>query len=86
MHGNTCQGIREWRVEEGAMPSLCRLLIEACRGLSRVPDGVRQLTSLKQLTIERMPREFCSKVEQGGDDFHKIQHVPSLVIRNPLPF
>ncbi|KAK9931205.1 hypothetical protein M0R45_018492 [Rubus argutus] len=31
--------ITEWRVEEGAMPSLCRLVILGCRGLSRVPDG-----------------------------------------------
>ncbi|KAK9931143.1 hypothetical protein M0R45_018437 [Rubus argutus] len=77
------EDIREWRVEEGATPSLCRLVIEACRGLSRVPDGVRHLTTLKEVTIERMPGEFCSKVEEGGEDFHKIQHVPSLVIRNP---
>ncbi|KAK9931203.1 hypothetical protein M0R45_018490 [Rubus argutus] len=77
-------GIREWRLEEGAMPSLCQLLIDNCRGLSRVPDGVRHLTTLKELTIEGMRREFCSKVEVGGEDFHKIQHVPSLVIRNPI--
>ncbi|KAK9931319.1 hypothetical protein M0R45_018597 [Rubus argutus] len=75
--------ITEWRVEEGAMPSLCRLEIKYCLGLSRVPDGVRHLTTLKELTISEMPREFCSKVEEGGEDFHKIQHVPSLVIRNP---
>ncbi|KAK9931158.1 hypothetical protein M0R45_018450 [Rubus argutus] len=76
--------VTEWRVEEGAMPSLCQLLINNCRGLSRVPDGVRHVTTLKEVRIGGMRREFCSKVEVGGEDFHKIQHVPSLVIRNPI--
>ncbi|PQQ04744.1 putative disease resistance protein [Prunus yedoensis var. nudiflora] len=31
--------ITEWRVEEGAMPSLCRLHIEYCRGLTTLPKG-----------------------------------------------
>jgi hypothetical protein len=76
------EGIREWRVEEGAMPSLRRLVIDNCRELSSIPDGLRHLTTLKELMIERMPRRFCSKVELGGEDFHKIQHVPSLVIQH----
>ncbi|KAM5553237.1 hypothetical protein ABKV19_025459 [Rosa sericea] len=77
------EGITEWRVEEGAMPSLCKLVIDSCRELSRVPDGLRHLTTFKELKIERMPILFCSKLEEGGEDFHKVQHIPSLIIQNP---
>ncbi|KAM5553246.1 hypothetical protein ABKV19_025464 [Rosa sericea] len=74
------KGITEWRVEEGAMPSLCKLVIHDCRGLSTVPDGLRHLTTLMELKIEYMPKLFCSKLEEGGEDFHKVQHIPSLII------
>ncbi|PRQ36694.1 putative P-loop containing nucleoside triphosphate hydrolase, leucine-rich repeat domain, L [Rosa chinensis] len=76
-------GITEWRVEEGAMPCLCKLVIYDCRGLSTVPDGLRHLTTLKELKIQYMPKLFCSKLEEGGEDFHKVQHIPSLIIQNP---
>ncbi|PRQ37890.1 putative P-loop containing nucleoside triphosphate hydrolase, leucine-rich repeat domain, L [Rosa chinensis] len=68
-----------WTVEEGAMPSLCQLHISRCRGLTTFPDGLRYNSSLKKLSITRMPRTFYSKLQEGGEDFYKIQHVPSLV-------
>ncbi|PRQ36684.1 putative P-loop containing nucleoside triphosphate hydrolase, leucine-rich repeat domain, L [Rosa chinensis] len=75
--------IREWRVEEGAMPCLCKLAIVQCRELSTVPDGLRHLTTLKELDIVGMPKRFCSKLEEGGEDFHKVQHIPSLMFYFP---
>ncbi|PRQ36686.1 putative P-loop containing nucleoside triphosphate hydrolase, leucine-rich repeat domain, L [Rosa chinensis] len=77
------KGITEWRVEEGAMPCLCKWVIDYCRELSTVPDGLRHHSTLKELKIENMPKLFCSKLEEGGEDFHKIQHIPSLIIQNP---
>ncbi|PRQ36691.1 putative P-loop containing nucleoside triphosphate hydrolase, leucine-rich repeat domain, L [Rosa chinensis] len=79
----TLQGITEWRVEEGAMPCLCKLVISHCTELSTVPDGLRHRTTLKELKIWNMPKLFCSKLEEGGEDFHKVQHIPSLIIQNP---
>ncbi|PQM41338.1 putative disease resistance protein [Prunus yedoensis var. nudiflora] len=76
--------ITEWRVEEGAMPRLCRLEIGYCSGLTTLPDGLRYLTNLRELTIRGMPRELYSRIEEDGEDFYKIQHVPSLVIGEPL--
>ncbi|KAL6292333.1 hypothetical protein ACE6H2_000475 [Prunus campanulata] len=64
--------ITEWRVEEGAMPSLCRLHIENCRGLTTLPDGLRYLTNLRELTIRRMPRELHRRIEEDGEDFYKF--------------
>ncbi|XP_020410559.1 putative disease resistance protein At1g50180 [Prunus persica] len=72
--------ITDWRVEEGAMPSLCRLHIEYCRGLTTLPDGLRYLTNLRELTITGMSKELHSRIQEDGEDFCKIQHVPSLVI------
>ncbi|VVA16173.1 PREDICTED: putative disease resistance [Prunus dulcis] len=78
--------IRELRVEEGAMPRLCQLEIEYCLGLKTLPDGLRYLTNLRELTITRMHRELHRRIEEDGEDFYKIQHVPSLVIGEPEDF
>ncbi|ONI26845.1 hypothetical protein PRUPE_1G049900 [Prunus persica] len=78
--------ITEWRVEEGAMPRLCRLNITYCSGLTTLPDGLRYLTNLRKLTIRGMRRELHRRIEEDGEDFYKIQHVPSLVIGEPDDF
>ncbi|XP_021829412.1 uncharacterized protein LOC110769690 [Prunus avium] len=71
---------KEWKVEKGAMTSLCRLHIEFCLRLEAVPDGLQHITTLKELTIKRMLPEFCSRLKEGGEDFYKIQHVQSVSI------
>ncbi|PQQ18079.1 putative disease resistance protein [Prunus yedoensis var. nudiflora] len=75
--------VTKWRVEEGAMPSLFRLRIGFCSGLTTLPDGLRYLTNLRKLSIFGMPREFHSRIQEDGEDFSKIQHIPSLVIGEP---
>ncbi|CAL2225428.1 unnamed protein product [Prunus armeniaca] len=75
--------ITEWRIEEGAMPRLCRLEIRYCMVLTTLPDGLRYLTNLRELTIIGMRRELHSRIQEDGEDFYKIQHVPSLVIGEP---
>ncbi|CAL8990092.1 unnamed protein product [Prunus brigantina] len=72
--------ITEWRIEEGAMPRLCRLGIKYCKGLTTIPDGLRYLTNLRELTIIGMHRKLHRRIQEEGEDFYKIQHVPSLVI------
>ncbi|KAM5554472.1 putative disease resistance protein [Rosa sericea] len=74
--------LKEWRVEKEAMPSLQRLCIELCLQLRAVPDGLQEITTLKELKINGMPSRFCSRVGEGGEDFYKIKHVPSLIITN----
>ncbi|KAL6128648.1 hypothetical protein ACLB2K_072003 [Fragaria x ananassa] len=72
--------LKEWRVEEGGMPRLRRLYITRCDELRAVPDGLQYVTALKELTFKSMPIEFCERLEENGDDFHKIKHVPFLTI------
>ncbi|PQQ15029.1 putative disease resistance protein [Prunus yedoensis var. nudiflora] len=75
--------ITELMVEEGAMPRLCRLHFQNCSGLTTLPDGLRYLTNLRELNIRGMRRELHHRIEEDGEDFYKIQHVPSLVIGEP---
>ncbi|KAI5348215.1 hypothetical protein L3X38_001102 [Prunus dulcis] len=77
-------GITKWRVEEGAMPRLCRLNVVFCFGWTTLPDGLRYLTNLRELTIIGMCRELHRRIQEDGEDFYKIQHVPSLVIGESL--
>ncbi|KAB2614574.1 disease resistance protein [Pyrus ussuriensis x Pyrus communis] len=73
-------GLKSWRIEKGGMPSLRRLSISYCSELRAVPEGLENVTTLKELKIHSMYRRFCSRVGEGGEDFYKIQHVPSLLI------
>ncbi|KAK7839992.1 putative disease resistance protein rdl6 [Quercus suber] len=47
-----------WRVEEGAMPNLCHLTIFYCWGLKVILDGLRFITTLRELEIRNMPKSF----------------------------
>ena len=75
--------LKEWRIEEGALTSLRHLKINGCFQLKTLPDGLRYLTTLKEVKIKMMPREFQERIG-GGKDFYKVQHVPSLVFLNLL--
>ncbi|BBN67406.1 Disease resistance protein CC-NBS-LRR class family [Prunus dulcis] len=70
--------LEEWRIEEGAMPSLLQLGIRCCYRLKTVPHGLIYITSLRDFTIGRMPRTFYSRLQEGGEDFHIVRRVPCL--------
>lgn len=64
------------------MPSLCRLEITDCNKLEMVPDGLKFVSTLQELEIRWMPRAFKHRLEEGGEDFYKVQHVPSITFLN----
>ncbi|XP_062083368.1 putative disease resistance protein At1g50180 [Humulus lupulus] len=74
--------LKEWKVEEGALSNLRLLRISNCWRFRRVPDGLRYITTLKEMKIEGMPREFKENLEEGGEDFYKVRHVSSRVFLN----
>ena len=74
--------LEDLRVEEGAMPSLCQLKINLCTSLEMIPDGLRFITTLEELEIRNMPKSFKDRLDRGGPDFYKVQHVPSCVFQN----
>ncbi|XP_024024995.1 disease resistance protein RPP8-like [Morus notabilis] len=71
--------LKEWMIEDGALTSLCYLSIRDCYRLRKLPDGLRNITTLKEVKIEGC-LELRERLEEGGEDFYKVQHVPSLVI------
>ncbi|XP_057775948.1 probable disease resistance protein At1g58602 [Salvia miltiorrhiza] len=73
--------LREWRVEAGAMPLLYELEIYDCSSLKMLPDGLSGISTLRKLKIFKMP-EMGKRVSASGEDFHKLTHVPSIIIRD----
>ncbi|XVF78637.1 hypothetical protein PTKIN_Ptkin14bG0151000 [Pterospermum kingtungense] len=73
--------LEELQVDEGAMPVLRRLEIESCRRMEKLPDGLRFITTLQELTIKNMPKDFEHELVEGGEDFNKFQHVPSITFQ-----
>ncbi|XP_010511059.1 PREDICTED: probable disease resistance protein RF45 [Camelina sativa] len=70
----------EWIVEEGSMPFLHSLRISRCQKLKELPDGMRFITSLKNLSMDE---KWKKRLSEEGKDYYKVQHVPSIkFIRN----
>ncbi|KAL1207493.1 putative disease resistance RPP8-like protein 4 [Cardamine amara subsp. amara] len=74
--------LEEWIVEEGSMPSLRTLTISNCKKLKEIPDGLKYITSLKELKIEEMKKEWKEKLVSGGEDYYKVQHIPNVQFIN----
>ncbi|CAH8256444.1 unnamed protein product [Arabidopsis lyrata] len=74
----------EWKVEEGSMPLLHSLIIHWCHKLKELPDGLRFITSLQELSFYTKEREFQKRVSKGGEDYYKTQHIPLIRYDWPL--
>ncbi|XP_058112023.1 probable disease resistance protein At1g58602 [Magnolia sinica] len=73
--------LKEWRVEEGAMPNLKFLEMLGCKRLKMIPDGLQHVTTLKELKLTMIAEELTERVgENEGEDWYKIRHIPSLII------
>ncbi|XP_052197978.1 probable disease resistance RPP8-like protein 2 [Diospyros lotus] len=56
--------LKELSVEEGAMTCLREMEIRACRRLQRL-DGLRHVTTLKELTLTNMALDFAKEVKES---------------------
>ncbi|XP_058067574.1 disease resistance protein RPP8-like [Magnolia sinica] len=82
LHVEKLDELEEWRVEEGAMPRLLHLLILECSHLKMLPEGLQCVTTLKKLEVRKMDYEFKARMwEDCGEDWYKIQHIPSIEIQ-----
>lgn len=70
--------MKNFSVEERAMPKLTQLRIEFCNCLEKVPDGLRFISGLQQLEICNMPSRFEERVR--GQDSACVSHVPFVKI------
>ncbi|CAL5377207.1 unnamed protein product [Camellia sinensis] len=64
--------LEEWRVEQGAMPCLFHLVIAGCEKLKEIPDGLRFITTLRELEIRNASEALQQRIREGGEDFHHI--------------
>lgn len=64
------------------MPWLYRLSIFDCNKLKSVPDRLEFVAGLRELEIRWMPKPFKNRLGVAGEDYHKVQHVPSVVFFN----
>nr|XP_009411155.1 PREDICTED: probable disease resistance RPP8-like protein 2 [Musa acuminata subsp. malaccensis] len=74
----TLQDLEEWRVEEGAMPCLREVRLWYCSNMRMLPEGLRGLTQLKLFDLNGMPVIKRRIEKDTGEDYYKIQHVPSI--------
>ncbi|KAH7674203.1 L domain-like protein [Dioscorea alata] len=73
--------LEEWKIKDEAMPRLRKLEINYCSKLVMLPHGLRRITSLQELGVLNMPVAFTQRLkENDGEDWDKIQHVPSVNI------
>lgn len=73
------KNLEEWKMEEGAMLNIQYLQISVCNKLKRLPSAIRFAKTLKQLTIQGMPKAFKDRLVEGGEAFYIVQHVPSII-------
>ncbi|XP_064974137.1 probable disease resistance protein RF45 isoform X1 [Musa acuminata AAA Group] len=78
----TLQDLEEWRVEEGAMPCLREVRLWYCSNMRMLPEGLRGLTQLKLFELHGM-QVIQRRIQKDiGEDYYKIQHVPSIKIQD----
>ncbi|KAL5566398.1 hypothetical protein UlMin_029562 [Ulmus minor] len=56
--------LEEWRVVEGALSKLCRLEMYGCEYLKSYPDGLRNITTLKEIKLTLMREDFMRSFDQ----------------------
>lgn len=70
--------LEKWEVEVGAMPKLTELEIRRCENLEEVPEGLRNITTIRELKISGMAEAFNKWVR--GQDNGIISHIPSVTL------
>ncbi|KAK2986210.1 hypothetical protein RJ640_000372 [Escallonia rubra] len=74
--------LEDWIVEGGAMHRLRGLYISFCPELKMIPEELKSLTTLRELTFGDLSKALLSRVrmtqEKEGEDFYKVKHIPAI--------
>ncbi|EOY18001.1 Disease resistance protein RPP8 [Theobroma cacao] len=76
--------LEEWQIEDGAMRHLRILILGWVSNLKIFPEGLRYITALQEMKLERMKRSLVERIQviegREGEDFFKVCHIPSIRI------
>ncbi|KAK1287293.1 putative disease resistance RPP8-like protein 2 [Acorus calamus] len=70
--------LQEWIVDKGAIPRLRILRVISCHTLKMLPDGLRHVSTLQQLSIGTDSTLERRVKRDTGEDWDKIKHVPLI--------
>lgn len=74
--------VEEWTIEASAMRSLTSLTMISMANLRKVPEGLQHIATLQELAFNDMSKDFYRRIRAGeGEDWHFIDHVPSVSVR-----
>ncbi|CAM8878353.1 unnamed protein product [Rhodiola kirilowii] len=72
-------------IEENSMPTLEKFLIQECRYLKTLPQGINRLCKLRVLDFVDMPEEVYTMIRPStvpgdgyGDNYEMIRHIPQV--------
>uniref|UniRef100_A0A0D9V9R1 NB-ARC domain-containing protein n=1 Tax=Leersia perrieri TaxID=77586 RepID=A0A0D9V9R1_9ORYZ len=71
-------GLEEWTVRAGAMATLARLTLYGCVKMRMLPEAIAGIGELEEVVLFRMPRMVERIKKHGGEDHHKVRHVPVI--------
>lgn len=70
--------LEEWTVRAGAMASLARLTLFGCLKMRMLPEALAGIPELEEVVLYRMPIMVERIKKHGGEDHHKVKHVPVI--------
>jgi hypothetical protein len=70
--------LEEWTVSAGSMAALVRLTLLRCTNMEMLPEALAGMKELEEVVLYSMPKMVGRIKEEGGEDHHKIKHVPVI--------
>lgn len=67
--------LEEWTVRAGSMAALVTLTLFRCANVEMLPEALAGMKELEEVVLFKMPK-MVGRIEEGGEDHHKIKHVP----------
>ncbi|XP_031100195.1 disease resistance protein RPM1-like [Ipomoea triloba] len=74
--------LKSVEVEEAAMPLLEKLHIADCKLFEQVPLGIHHLSKLKSVVFIGLADELMLSLDQNGENYTKISHIPHKFVNN----
>ena len=73
--------LEKWTLDDGVMLRLENLVMCGLKNLTMLPQGLKNLTYLKKLTLANMSAALNAQVnKENGEDWENIQHIPCITV------